>query len=104
MANISDIARFRQLLGLSEEDWSDEEVSEYVDSYEDVDEAVYGYWQGEAANAVNLVNISESGSSRSMRDAFDNRLKMAEFYRKQKEDEQTETEVGISQNFKLIRE
>lgn len=51
-----------------------------TDTY-DVNTAAATVWEGKAAGFANLVDVSESGSSRKMSDLYKNAVAMASYYR-----------------------
>lgn len=81
MASVEDIATLRRITnepGI--ENYSDESMSEYIDVAGSVDGAAAIVWEEKAARASNLVNIAESGSSRSMNQIYQNAVDQAKFY------------------------
>jgi hypothetical protein len=61
--------------------WTDAKVGEYIDREADLYLAAAAIWSAKAASYATMVNVSESGSSRSMGSLIDNALKMAKEYR-----------------------
>lgn len=59
-------------------------------------------WEAKAADAVELVNTSESGSSRSMGQVFDHAVKMAERYRGNATSPATTAPAGLTST-RIIR-
>lgn len=62
------------------ETYTDEALSALLDAEESADAAAAGIWREKAARASTLVNVSESGSSRSLQQIYSNALDMAKFY------------------------
>lgn len=81
MASVEDIETLRRITnepGI--ENYSDEAMSDYIDAAGSVDGAAAIIWEEKAARASNLVNIAESGSSRSMNQIYQNAVDQAKFY------------------------
>lgn len=81
MATIEDIATLRRITnepGI--EFYTDESLGLYLDDLLSMDSAASVIWQEKAARASNLVNVSESGSSRSNQQIYANALDQAKFY------------------------
>jgi hypothetical protein len=99
MAEQEVIDAVRLLLGPESvaEGWTDEKIGAMLDAGQDSEDVALGYWEFKAARTTTLVNVSESGSSRSLGDIHKNSLKMVEYYRglKNKEDA-VETRVVTS--------
>jgi hypothetical protein len=87
MADDADIARVRLALGPNVLD--DATLGQIIDASSSDDYRIWiaESWDAAAARYHALVNISESGSSRSMGDMYKNALSMAAGYRKQVSDE-----------------
>lgn len=62
--------------------WDDSKISTLLDDGERPAEIARRYWQFRAANAANLVDVTESGSSRKMSQVADNAQELAEYYAK----------------------
>ena len=81
MASAEDIATLRRITNEPGNDqYTDEALSAYLDAEGSVDAAAAVIWEEKAARASNLVNVSESGSSRSLNQIYSNALEMAKFY------------------------
>jgi adenine-specific DNA methylase len=61
--------------------WTDARIEEYIDREADLYLAASAIWSSKAATYASLVNVSESGSSRSMGSLIDNAIKMAKLYK-----------------------
>lgn len=85
MATADQIAEVRDYIAEPTDDngWTDLRVGQYIDrESDDTYLAASAIWSAKAANYAHLVNVSESGSSRSMGSLLDNALKMAAEYRR----------------------
>lgn len=81
MATVEDIATLRRITNEPGTDtYTDEALSAYLDAAGSVDAAAAVIWEEKAARASNLVNVSESGSSRSLNQIYQNALDQAKFY------------------------
>ena len=70
MAEQEVIDAVRLLLGPNSvgEGWTDEKTGALLDAGEDPEDIALSYWEFAAARTTTLVNVSESGSSRSLGD------------------------------------
>jgi hypothetical protein len=83
-----DITSVREKLGESiptggdESDtmFTDEQVTNWIDSNTSLDGAAYQGWQAKMANLANLVNVTDGAASRALGDAFDHAKDMVKFY------------------------
>ena len=83
MATADDIAAFRLLIAEPDETtYTDADLSGILDSAPSANNAAATIWTQKAAAAAALVNVSESGSSRSLGDLQRNALNMAERFSK----------------------
>lgn len=81
MATQADINTLRRITNeLDDTFYTDLTLADYLDANGSVDAAAAVIWQEKAARASNLVNVSESGSSRSMQQVYQNALDQAKFY------------------------
>ena len=64
-----------------ENGWTDDKIGQYIDKENDLYLAASSIWSAKAARYATLVNVAESGSSRSMGSLIDNAIKMAALYR-----------------------
>lgn len=79
MAEDLDVMKVKDLLP-EESDWDDDKISMYLDSGESVYEVLRSYWTSKAAKLSEMIDVSESGSSRSMSRLYDNALRLAEYW------------------------
>lgn len=78
MATPDQIAQFRLLIAEPDDTkYSDETLSALIDSSTSVNAAASSIWTQKAAASATLVNVAESGSSRSLGDLYRNALAMA---------------------------
>ena len=95
MATPEAIASFRLLIGEPDETtYTDADLSAVLDSATSVNSAAASIWTQKAAASAALVNVSESGSSRSLGDLQKNALAMAAQFRQAAEADQS-TAPGI---------
>jgi hypothetical protein len=88
MATTEQVASLRRMVDEATTDtYTDEALSAIIDAELSVDAAAATVWREKAAKASTLVNITESGSSRSMQQIFENAMKMANFYSTSSEEE-----------------
>jgi hypothetical protein len=81
MATADEIATFRLLIAEpDEETYTDAQLSEILDASASGNAAAAQIWTQKAASAATLVNVSESGSSRSLGDLQKNALAMAKVF------------------------
>jgi hypothetical protein len=95
MASSDQIAEVREYIAEPGIDngWTDVRIGRYVDREADSFLAASAIWLAKAATWAGLVNVSESGSSRSLGSLIDNANKMAQLY-KAKSDEGSATPTG----------
>lgn len=98
MASADEIAAFRLLIAEPDEaTYTDAALSGILDSAPSVNSAAASIWTQKAAAAATLVNVSESGSSRSLGDIQRNALAMAKVFNDAIEaDPSTSTGVRVS--------
>lgn len=84
MATIEDIALVREFIAEPDADgpWTDARIEGFVDLTANVYYAAAEVWGVKAANAAALVNVAESGSSRSLGDLLKQAQAMEAYYRK----------------------
>lgn len=82
MATQEEIDELRRKADLKSTDnvYGDDVVLGYLVDATSIDLVAANIWEQKAASLSNLVNTSESGSSRSMGDLYKNALQMAKFY------------------------
>lgn len=83
MASADQIAEVREYIAEPGIDngWTDERIGQYIDRETDLYLAASAIWTAKAARYASLVNVSESGSSRSLGSLIDNANKMALAYK-----------------------
>lgn len=77
MAYETEIKRIRSLTD-GAADMTDEELAAELGAGKTVREICYDYWTAKATSYSTLVNVSESGSSRSMGDLYKNALAISD--------------------------
>ena len=75
MAIPEEIAQLRLLIGTT--DLNDDQLGAILDAEGSIEGAAAAVWESKAASSATLVNVSESGSSRSLSDVHKNALAMA---------------------------
>lgn len=81
MADAEAIAALRRMVDEpGTETYTDEALSALLDAATSAESVAAGIWQEKAAKASTLVNVSESGSSRSMQQIFANAQAMAKYF------------------------
>lgn len=87
MATSDEVKALRALLGPAVGEYTDPQLSDMLDAAGgDVNVVAANLWSGYASSSATLVNISESGSSRSMGDIYKNAMAMAKYFRGLSED------------------
>jgi Cdc6-like AAA superfamily ATPase len=82
MATSDQLDDLKRLIGDAE--FTDDELNEIIDENdENIQASAAVVWESQAASYSQIVDVTESGSSRKMGDLFDNAMKMAEYYRGQ---------------------
>lgn len=68
MASLDEIAQLRRMAGLDADDetYTDQVVGTYIDNLGSIQAAAGAIWGEKAAAAASLVDVTESGSSRSL--------------------------------------
>lgn len=87
MATADQIAEVREYVAEPgiENGWTDDRISTYIERETDLYLAASAIWTAKAARYASLVNVSESGSSRSLGSLIDNANKMAAAYKARSE-------------------
>lgn len=62
------------------EPWSDAKIGEYLDAGKTGPEILQAFWEARAAKLSTMIDVSESGSSRSMSRLYDNAMRLAEYW------------------------
>lgn len=82
MASVELVAELRRKAGVvGDAAFNDDDLSALIDSLGSVNMAAAEVWSQKAASSAALVDVSESGSSRSMSQAYKNALAMATHFR-----------------------
>lgn len=76
----------------STQGWTDEKLQAMVDAETSLNRILMTYWSSRAAATAKFVNVSESGSSRSLSDVHNNALNMLKYWTGR-----AETEEGVSE-------
>lgn len=84
MATAEEIALIREYISelTDANGWSDARITTFVDGAENLPYAAADIWGIKAGSAATLVNVSESGSSRSLGDLLKQAKTMEEYYRR----------------------
>jgi hypothetical protein len=81
MATEAQVSRLRRMIDEASTDtYSDSDLSSIIDISENLELAASDIWMEKAASLARLVNVSESGSSRSLSDLHKNALLMSSNY------------------------
>lgn len=85
MATAEQLTELRDYVGEPDQSdgWTDARLGTYADRGPTLLDAAASIWAAKAAQYAKLVNVSESGSSRSLGDLQKNALAMAAYYRQQ---------------------
>jgi len=83
MAEMTDILRLRRMVGelTDAEPWTDQVLSDMIDSVDDLNQAALEIWEAKAAASAAYVDTTESGSSRRLSQVNEQALKMLDYYR-----------------------
>lgn len=83
MASEADIQAVQEQISptAASEGWDSTKIGAKLDTGLTVDEVTLEYWESRVARTHTLVNVAESGSSRSLSQVFDNALKMANYFK-----------------------
>ena len=60
--------------------WNDVKIAGYLDAGKTVPETMQLFWEARASKLYTMIDISESGSSRSLSRLYDNAIKLAEYW------------------------
>lgn len=106
MATQEEIDRLVLLVGT--EILTPQQMGQILDANDgDLDLSAAEVWEIRAGRYHGLVDISESGSSRSMGDMYKNALELAKFYRNKKNDGITDPQEpgsGVTRTRRIVRE
>lgn len=105
MATEAEINRVRRSTNVDEEDYSDSDISGIIDALEgNLNLASAQIWEEKAAKYSELVDTSESGSSRKQSSLFENAVKMVEYYtNKADEEEESDDLAGRARTRLIVR-
>lgn len=88
MATVSEINRVRKSTNVTVEEYSDSAISEIIDDNNgDLNLSSAQIWEEKAAKYSELVDTSESGSSRKQSSLYENAMRMVTYYRQRSDDE-----------------
>lgn len=95
MATQAEIAEVLGLLGpnAASDGWDEAKINDLLDEGNTPDEIALEYWEARMAKTSTMVNVTESGSSRSLRDVFTNASAMAKYFADKNKDDETESSV-----------
>lgn len=100
MATDEQLEDLKRLIGDTE--WTDEDLDQLIDEKAgNIQAAAASVWESQAASYSQIVDITESGSSRKMGDLFDNAMKMAAYFNGQANPVDTSGSTRIG---KIVRE
>lgn len=101
MATAAAILELRDAIGEPDDSngWTDERLGDILDTLTTVDASAISVWTTKAAQFSQLVDVSESGSSRKLSDLYKNALAMAKFW----QDKQDEDNPPIGGDGPVIR-
>lgn len=87
MATAEELTLVREYIAEPNEDngWTDERITVFVDEADNLHLAAADMWGVKAGTAAGLVNVSESGSSRSLSDLLRQAREMEAYYRQRGE-------------------
>lgn len=107
MATPAQVTALRRMTGYDDTDpYDDTQLSAMIDE-SSVNRVAVRLWNEKASVLAGLVNTSESGSSRSLGDAYKNALEMAKYFKGVADEEEQETPVDTSrfaQTRAIVRE
>lgn len=95
MAEAAQIEMVKDLLPDSweEDGWSEEKIGLYLDAESSVNKVMALFWEGKSSRLYQLIDVSESGSSRSLSKIYDNAKQLAEHYRDRAREEREDAKV-----------
>lgn len=79
MASEADVAEVQDLLP-PDSDWDDEKVTGYLDGDRTVPEVMLLFWRSRASKFSTMLDVNESGSSRSLSRLYDNAKAMMDYW------------------------
>lgn len=83
MATGEELLTFRDYINESDDTngWTEGKLTSYLTKYSTLYRAAAAVWSVKASGYAELVNVSESGSSRSLGDLFERAQRMASYYK-----------------------
>jgi hypothetical protein len=97
MATPAQVDQLRRMTNYKATDpYDDTQLSALIDEMGSLNRVAERMWNEKAAEAAELVNVSESGSSRSLGDAHKNALAMARYYKALADEVDVETPVDTT--------
>jgi hypothetical protein len=84
VATETEIRIVKELLGADAADsgWDDNRIGEDLDSGMTANQVALAWWSYRSAKTVNLTSVSESGSSRQLREIHQNAVAMRDYFKK----------------------
>lgn len=79
MAEASDILEVQDLLP-NDSDWGEDKITTYLDGGRTVPEVLLAFWRGRASKYSTMLDVSESGSSRSLSQLYQNAKSMIDYW------------------------
>lgn len=94
MADQADIENVKDLLPAEAETegWDDAKIAVYLDGDRTVFQVVQTYWESKSSKLYAMIDVSESGSSRSLSKIYENAKGQAEYWRDRAQTEKDEIE------------
>lgn len=82
MATPEEIEIVRDMINTTEDDtvWTEEKIGMYIDLHTNLNKAAGNIWLVKAGSFAQMVNVSESGSSRSLGSLHANALALSKYY------------------------
>jgi hypothetical protein len=97
MATADEVDQLRRLANYTDTDpYDDPQLSDMIDALGSVTRAAERIWNEKAAKFAEFVNVSESGSSRSLGDAHKNAIGMAKYFKGLADEADAEVPVDTS--------
>lgn len=80
MASELSLAEVNDLLPSDQTEWDDTNISAYLDGGKSVAGTLRVFWQKRASEYSTQIDVSESGSSRSLSRLYDNAIRQVEYW------------------------
>lgn len=104
MATADEVVQLRSLVAEPDETtFTDAELSDIFDGAASMNAAAADIWRRKAARSASLVNVAESGSSRSLGDLTKQALTMAEQFSALQEQESAGNNIGGVRINRIVR-